>query len=805
MKHIKFFAITIAMLATIIGCQQYDEDIDKPAITNDDVATLRAYAPGFGNKSADTKVVMNENEIGDIEVAWVLDDEISVYNASTKMKVGDYCVSSIDSDTGEASFEPMISYYDMEYPALDASTEYVAVYPASYSDDLTYYKEELRFKFGWWYTEMISDVEAFISGEMVHLRDMAFMSSAPFTPNQPISFSYDVAMLTIECTTPPYDESFEEGYFPGLTLYEIYQEGSEYYNYSSRIDLVREVEENTHVKMHVMIPASPEGMAEERTVSLVSVAESEVPLIEKTSSVPFRAGKRYMFTSTYNLADISASNMPKGYVWTIDDFDETAATAAEFEGLRAAIDAYSGENVIILSLPNLTALPEGALSNITGRFNVVATKVTTLGDGLFEGSENIAEVNLPSATTIGANVFNGVTSLRSMTLAYNARVASTDASCFDGVATNKINLSTHADNRNGIYFILADGSNSTAFNTINGQAEVPVTGVEVIIPGAELSGYCVIRKGESKQITVNVLPANATNKNFTVSVSGCEVEIDGNTATITAVSDINDLYGYLTVTTEEGNFKSWNNFAINELGYTIGMLYPNEENPIGVVFAINEDFSGGVIVSLDQPEDAIQWANSKGALSDANNTVRDGYDGLSGLECMSKIYASEAYYFDVDEWELTSVLTKQVNTFEGYPALEWVNNKNIAVSKSFDASSGYAKGVKGVWYLPSSSELCIFQLSSCGYNNAYYSDMEMEIHADRAREVLEKNKDLFDPIVNDLDYRSCTYWSSTPNFYVGTYSNPCCVVSRCLKTPYDVEYPGQPQHRTAYVRAFMNF
>ncbi len=815
MRRIKFIATTIAMMAAMYSCQKYEEvemleEELEEQVTPQEVTSLRAYAPGHGNDNADTRVAMSENKVGNIEIKWMEYDRITIFDAVTELRVGEYFVSTIDKKTGVATFEPEPDW-EGNIPSLDGNKEYIAVYPDAGCEKLSERYDMLNEMWNWFYPEMMIDW----NGGTDHLNRACCMKTAPFKPSSSMSFAHEMAMMTIECGFPelPYF-GFGDFEMKIMLNQSFMQEGAES-NMSMELERCYCSEDfsSRYVKTHIMIPPTPADVTGERTVSLVygdynsGDENTFATLLSKKTTTPFEAGKRYMFTQVYKLANISASEVPAGTTWTISDSNETATSAAQFEGLRAALDARTSDEPVTLIFPNLTAIPFEALANVAGEFNVKASKVTTLGGGVFSKSANISKIELPSVTELSANEFNGVSSLRKLILAESGRVTSTDVDCFSGLATSSVDLTTHPSNRDGVFFLLADGTKSAQFNSINGQAEVPVTGVEVIVEGAELSGCFALKWGETKDVTVKILPENATNKKFTATADGCIVEINGNVATITAMSYVNELYGYLEVKTEEGEFGSWTRLAVNELGYTIGMLYPNETNPIGVVYAINDDFSGGRIISLDQPAYEVQWAEYPGMLTGANKD-ETAYEDLSGLECMGKIFTSEAYYYDNDKHETTSTVTKEKNTFATYPALEWVHNKNIAADTSFDGGAGYVKDAKNVWYLLSDDELRYFQYNSIKGNVQYESGVTMG--ADTARDFLEKNKDRYSPFVGDGDndsgvyYNDCQYWTATPK-YVFHDATICGAYSRVLMIPYDVVDMMKPQNGKAYVRAFMNF
>ncbi|MDR2893868.1 MAG: fimbrillin family protein [Alistipes sp.] len=109
--------------------------------------------------------------------------------------------------------------------------------------------------------------------------------------------------------------------------------------------------------------------------------------------------------------------------------------------------------------------------------------------------------------------------------------------------------------------------------------------------------------------------------------------------------------------------------------YAVGDPYPDADNAIGVVFEIEPGGEHGKIVSLDEGL-RISWGPS--IRTDASSMD----DGLSNMAAVNQTSPGIA----------------------GFPAFEWVNQKNLDAG----ITSTYVSGTKGVWYLPAANELMSF-------------------------------------------------------------------------------------------------
>ena len=201
---------------------------------------------------------------------------------------------------------------------------------------------------------------------------------------------------------------------------------------------------------------------------------------------------------------------------------------------------------------------------------------------------------------------------------------------------------------------------------------VPVTSVELNASSMELG------MGEYRILRATVLPSNASNKNMTWSSSNpsvAKVESGKVTALKRGTATI-------TVKTESGNKTATCNVTVTETNpegklYRIGDLYPNDYNPIGIVYKVNAFTSmptaraiSGMIVSLDKGQCQFK-------------TVSNGVTEFENKE-NGRVNMATAKTKDSD--------------FSGYPAMEWVDSKNAP-------GTTYSSSAKGVWYLPAAYEL----------------------------------------------------------------------------------------------------
>ncbi len=96
--------------------------------------------------------------------------------------------------------------------------------------------------------------------------------------------------------------------------------------------------------------------------------------------------------------------------WKITDSDATSSS--DFTDLVTAITSYAAGDVT-LEFTNLTTLPDEALKDCTNNLvTVIATKVTVVGDSVFDGCDELTTVTFSQSvamTSVNANAFSGAT------------------------------------------------------------------------------------------------------------------------------------------------------------------------------------------------------------------------------------------------------------------------------------------------------------------------------------------------------------------------------------------------------------
>lgn len=165
----------------------------------------------------------------------------------------------------------------------------------------------------------------------------------------------------------------------------------------------------------------------------------------------------------------------------------------------------------------------------------------------------------------------------------------------------------------------------------------------------------------------------------------------------------------LTVTCEADWGTPDNDQPFPVVYYAIGDLYPDAENPIGVVFQISNGGVNGKILSLTQE------ANKAWGPADVMTDATDSSDGLANMRIIQAL--------DPD--------------FSDYPAFAAAHALN-------GSSANYAAGSTGVWYLPARGEW------EKVYFNWWYSDQNGN------NQILTKAGGTA---------LSTKYWSSTDGIY----------------------------------------
>ncbi len=426
MRHIKLFAILIAMMVTIFSCQKQDE------LSLYNVAqTLTANAPGSGNTddTPDTKVDFAQLSSGNIELDWQVDDVITIYTNSER--VGNWKVKSV-ADDGKANF------IKVDGDNLAEGIDYTAVYPASTAATLADRDDET-----------IATQNQKANDNMEHLDDNLRMKSASFQMGSTMSFAHQVAIMSV---------TFKSSEVPTVAKIAL-QEKSYTTNLSGLSAGVSTA--------HFILPSS-EG---KRNVEF-TVNNKAANKVTKTTTRPFQAGKHYTWNITGLFLDnVDVYNVPEGNTWTILDTDATAGRG-EFYGLSSALGTKAEGEKITVEFPNLTTFPVEAFREewLSAEVTISSESVTTIEDQAFSLNEGYVSINLPNATIINGDPFWNRWDLESVVIAKNSRIKNSQTTLFEDVDLSKVDLTTHPSNVvDYVYLLLADGTTKVGpFKSING-------------------------------------------------------------------------------------------------------------------------------------------------------------------------------------------------------------------------------------------------------------------------------------------------------------------------------------------------
>ncbi len=186
-----------------------------------------------------------------------------------------------------------------------------------------------------------------------------------------------------------------------------------------------------------------------------------------------------------------------------------------------------------------------------------------------------------------------------------------------------------------------------------------------------------------KQLTATIEPNNATDKELVWSSS------DSRCATVDSDGLVKALEaGEVMITAKTGDGGAITDSCLVMItslpSYTIGELFPDATNPIGVVVSLNMDntyyntttMSGveGMIVSLDESA-ALKWSEELIKL-----TANSKSNGLNNMR----------------------VILSHDPELNSYPIIKWVDDLN---KKGDINTNNYQDNTKGAWYLPSIDEL----------------------------------------------------------------------------------------------------
>lgn len=253
--------------------------------------------------------------------------------------------------------------------------------------------------------------------------------------------------------------------------------------------------------------------------------------------------------------------------------------------------------------------------------------------------------------------------------------------------------------------------------------------------------------GATETLVATVAPENATFSTVTWSVKDgasdvCSVDENGLVSALAAGSAV-----VVATAGDNSGITAECTVTVEAPVYAVGDLYPNAENPIGVVFCIENDGVNGKVVALTDIAD-MSWGAAD---------VDTGADQLNGLVNIASVQAADA-------------------TFEAFPVFGAINELNAE-------GTTYAADSKGVWYLPAIKELRQLYAGMSGlvwvdgegggivdgvvtdWGNGY-SGMVSYSTPYEEKALYEANRADFNSIIkgaggSEITYMNGNFWSST--------------------------------------------
>lgn len=443
---IKFMALFAAIIM-IVGCEKDNDRFEKEG----GLQTLTVAALS-GN--ADTKVNITPNEEGDalgFKVKWEVGDKLHA--------------SSADGNTHIATFEIKAA----DDIAADGSAKFTAV-----EGTTTLLELGTSYKFHHAYDEVYNEAtgispydnyhdEAFNKNNLMH---SILHTESATTINNAITLSH--LLSYIELTVDVADKS-------AATVRFKYTDKNTDKEFVHRYELANWDGVADGTKYTFNFPIYPASLTAEKPVTVElsnDYGSSYTEQFRIASDDDFRAGMHYRIKDPATellLANISATNIPVGDTWTIEDTDATAGDAEKFAGLIAAIEALESSRSVDIVFPNLTTLPASALfgCEAKAKWTFSAPEVTTVGGMAFFSADNITKIEMPKATSIAYGLCNAE-SLVALTIAKEARVTSTHENTFMSMTCGNIDLITNSSNISDLKFKLVDNTLVGPFKSVNG-------------------------------------------------------------------------------------------------------------------------------------------------------------------------------------------------------------------------------------------------------------------------------------------------------------------------------------------------
>lgn len=264
----------------------------------------------------------------------------------------------------------------------------------------------------------------------------------------------------------------------------------------------------------------------------------------------------------------------------------TGLTEVEIPDSVISIDgAFSGcTGLTSVDIPDSVTSMNGAFSGCIGLTSItIPNSITTLGDyddyygsGTFSGCTSLTELIIPdSVTNIGGSTFSGCTSLESITIPVSVTKIGRSAT-YNCTSLTDVYYSGSKAQWKAIAIdkSLYDGNTPlllAAIHCTDGDI-IPVRGVTLLFSEVQIA------VGETLQLPVELLPANADNQNLTWTSYVPEIVSVSPSGLVTAHQRGN---ARINVETEEGGYRAYCNVYVTENPRPTVTLLPNNDLPYG--------------------------------------------------------------------------------------------------------------------------------------------------------------------------------------------------------------------------------
>ena len=305
MKKLSTLLLLSLSAMFIFSCQKAESPVTTP--TEGTITTLTVAAPG---SDVDTKVSFVDEEATGMKLTWEENDVITIYSADGNTIVGNYECTSVDSETGNATFTK-----DGSATALVSGITYQAVYPASDKNTITDRDAAMA--------TTLADQKQTAAG-LAHLDSYLFMKDASFVAGTDnLAFDYEVSTYVLEFPwsgTAPTSVEFKDVKIDGATRTPITYKLSKSDGFAINLGIV---------KIYFMIAAN--NPAEYRGVSFT--IENGTPANKKVFTTPataiaYAAGKTY-----------------RGTISAVSDYDEATDYIDEYGANHGQGTAVGGSTL----------------------------------------------------------------------------------------------------------------------------------------------------------------------------------------------------------------------------------------------------------------------------------------------------------------------------------------------------------------------------------------------------------------------------------------------------------------------------